>query len=110
VAASESIPAGNNFHTILHFLREGQKGKQVDPAVTNDELRCEEVEMLSDRFVDNELPSTARLWVWRHIRDCIDCELLIEGKAALKRLIQSSARSVLVPSSLRQHLRALIRT
>jgi hypothetical protein len=25
VAASESIPAGNNFHTILHFLREGQR-------------------------------------------------------------------------------------
>jgi hypothetical protein len=24
-AASESIPARNNFHTILHFLREGQK-------------------------------------------------------------------------------------
>ena len=82
----------------------------MDPAVTNDELRCEEVEMLSDRFVDNELPSTARLWIWRHVRDCIDCEILIEGKAALKRLIQSSARSVLVPSSLRQHLRALIRT
>jgi hypothetical protein len=82
----------------------------VDPAVTNDEFQCEEVEMLSGRFVDNELPSTARLWVWRHIRDCIDCELLIEGKAALKRLIQRSARSVLAPSSLRQHLRVFIRT
>ena len=35
---------------------------------------------------------------------------VIEGKAALKRLIKSSARSVLAPSSLRQHLRALIRT
>jgi hypothetical protein len=82
----------------------------VDSAVSNEELRCEEVEMLADRFVDNELPTTARLWVWRHIRDCIDCEILIEGKAALKRLIQGSARRVLVPASLRQHLRALIRT
>jgi hypothetical protein len=66
--------------------------------------------MLADRYVDNELPTTTRLWVWRHIRDCIDCEILIEGKAALKRLIQGSVRSVIAPSSLRQHLRALIRT
>ena len=66
--------------------------------------------MLSDRFVDNELPSAARLWVWRHICDCINCALLIEGKAALKRLIKGSARSVLAPSSLRQNLRTLIRT
>ena len=62
------------------------------------------------RFVDNELPSTARLWIWRHILDCIDCELLIEGKAALKRLIQGSVRNVLAPSGLRQHLRTFIRT
>jgi hypothetical protein len=82
----------------------------VDPVVTNEGLRCEEVGMLADRYVDNELPTAARLWVWRHIRDCIDCELLIEGKAALKRLIQGSVRSVLAPSSLRQHLRAFIRT
>ena len=82
----------------------------MNPVATNDEFQCEDVEILSDRFVDNELPSTARLWVWRHIRDCIDCELLIEGKAALKRLIQRSARSVLAPSSLRQHLRSFIRT
>ena len=82
----------------------------MDLAISNEGLGCQEVGMLSDRFVDNELPSTARLWVWRHIRDCIDCELLIEGKAALKRLIQGSVRSVLAPSSLRQHLRAFIRT
>ena len=82
----------------------------MDPAINNEELGCEEVEMLSDRFVDNELPSTARLWVWRHILDCIDCEILMEGKAALKSLIQGSIRSVLAPSSLRQHLRAFIRT
>ena len=82
----------------------------MDPAISNEELRCDEVEALSDRFVDNELPSTARLWVWRHILDCIDCEILIEGKAALKRLIQCSVRSVLAPSNLRQHLRAFIRT
>ena len=82
----------------------------MDLVVTSGELRCEEVEMLSDRFIDNELPSTARLGVWRHIRDCIDCELLIEGKAALKRLIQGSVRSVLAPSGLRRHLRAFIRT
>ena len=82
----------------------------MDSAVDNEELRCEEVEMLADRYVDNELPTAARLWVWRHIRDCIACEILIEGKAALKRLIQGSVRSVLAPSSLRQHLRALIRT
>jgi hypothetical protein len=82
----------------------------VDPVIRNEGLGCQEVEMLSERFVDNELPSTARLWVWRHILDCIDCELLIEGKAALKRLIQGSVRSVLAPSSLRQHLRAFIRT
>jgi len=48
--------------------------------------------MFAVRYVDNELPFTARLWVWRHIRDCIDCEVLIEGKAALKRLIQGSVR------------------
>lgn len=82
----------------------------MDPALTNDELGCQEVEMLSDRFVDNELPSIARLWVWGHILDCIDCEILIEGKAALKRLIQGSVRSVPAPSSLGQHLRAFIRT
>lgn len=82
----------------------------MDPAISNEELGCQEVEMLSDRFVDNELPSTARLWVWRHILDCIDCEILIEGKAALKRLIHGSVRSVLAPSGLRQHLRAFIRT
>ena len=82
----------------------------MDPAISNEELGCQEVEMLSDRFVDNELPSTARFWVWRHILDCIDCEILIEGKAALKRLIQGSVRSVLAPSSLRQHLRGFIRT
>lgn len=82
----------------------------MDSALNNEELRCEEVEVLADRYVDNELPTTARLWVWRHIRDCIDCEILIEGKAALKRLIQSSVRGVLAPSNLKQHLRALIRT
>jgi hypothetical protein len=86
------------------------QGEQVDPVVTSDELRCEEVGMLADRYVDNELPSRARLWVWRHILDCIDCEILTEGKAALKRLIQGSVRSVLAPSSLRQQLRAFIRT
>ena len=79
-------------------------------AISNSEFGCQEVEMLSDRYVDNELPSTARLWVWRHILDCIDCEILIEGKAALKRLIQGSVGTVLAPSSLRQHLRAFIRT
>jgi hypothetical protein len=82
----------------------------VDPAINNEELGCEEVEMLSDRFVDNELPSTARLWVWGHILDCIDCEILMEGKAALKRLIQGTVRSVLAPSGLRHNLRAFIRT
>jgi hypothetical protein len=81
----------------------------VNSAVKNEELRCDEVEMLADRYVDNELSTSARLWVWRHIRGCIDCEILIEGKAALKRLIQGSVRSVLAPSSLRQHLRAFIR-
>jgi hypothetical protein len=86
------------------------EGEQVDPVVNNEELGCEEVGMLADRYVDNELPSKVRLWVWRHLRDCIDCELLIEGKAALKCLIQGSVRSVLAPSSLRQHLRAFIRT
>ena len=79
-------------------------------AISNNEFGCQEVGVLSDRFVDNELPSTARLWVWRHILDCIDCEILIEGKAALKRLIQGSVRTVLAPSSVRQHLRAFIRT
>jgi len=64
----------------------------VDFAVNNEELRCGEVGMFAVRYVDNELPFTARLWVWRHIRDCIDCEVLIEGKAALKRLIQGSVR------------------
>ena len=82
----------------------------MDSAISNEELGCEDVEMLADRYVDNELPSTVSLRIWRHIRDCIDCELLIEGKAALKRLIQGSVKSVLAPSSLRQNLRAFIRT
>jgi hypothetical protein len=85
------------------------EGEQVNAAISDEELGCEEVGMLADRYVDNELPSTPRLWIWRHIRDCIDCEILIEGKAALKRLIRGSVRSVLAPASLRQALRTSIR-
>ena len=81
----------------------------MDSTLDHEELRCEEVGILADRYVDQELPAEARRGVWRHIRDCVDCEVLLKGKAALKRLIQGSVRSVLAPSSLRQHLRAFIR-
>jgi len=98
--------SGNNRRSELDFAMEGC-GRRT--AVNYERLQCEEVALLSERFVDGEIPGAARPWVWRHIRACISCKALIEGKAALKRLVRSSVRNVLAPAPLRQRLRSLIR-
>jgi hypothetical protein len=77
--------------------------------VDNERQRCRDVAILSDPFVDQELPAEVQRRIWPHIRDCVECRTLIEGKAALKRMIRQSAASVLAPAHLRQNLRALIR-
>ena len=82
----------------------------MDAAVDHEGLRCKDVGIFSDPFVDEQLPAETQRRIWRHIRGCLECRTLIEGKAALKRMIRNSERSLLAPTSLRQSLRALIRT
>lgn len=81
----------------------------MDTVIDHEGLRCKDIGIFSDPFVDEELPAETQGRIWRHIRYCLDCRALIQGKAALKRMVRDSAKSLLAPSGLRQNLRALIR-
>jgi hypothetical protein len=64
-------------------------------------IACREVAEFSDAFIDDEVVAGVRAGILAHLRECDDCEAVIEQKRRLKRLVGASARILTAPASLR---------
>lgn len=71
---------------------------------------CGKVQRLSNPFVDNELPSEAKLEIIRHISACANCQTLVQNAAWLKLRVRSAVHHVAVPAHLCRNLSRLIRS
>ena len=67
---------------------------------------CNETLRELERFLDHELPSSARHAIDRHLDGCLDCLQAFDFHAELKLVIATKARFVSVPDGLLARIEA----
>ena len=69
---------------------------------------CQECHDFIDPYIDNELDVAAAILVKQHLRDCSQCQQLLEGRKALRDLLNNPQLQFEVPDSLRQKIRSAL--
>jgi anti-sigma factor (TIGR02949 family) len=78
--------------------------------MSDNELRCEEVERAIPWLLDDELDPEYDLEVEAHLEKCDACRHQLESEGRLRNALRSAARSINAPSSLRRRLTEAIET
>jgi anti-sigma factor RsiW len=63
-------------------------------------MNCQECNDYIDAYIDNELDVAATILVKQHLRDCSKCQELLQGRKAVRALLNNPQVSFEVPDSL----------
>ena len=63
-------------------------------------MNCQECHDYIDAYIDNELDISSTILVKQHLRDCLDCQQLLESRKAVGALLHNLQIRFEVPDSL----------
>jgi anti-sigma factor RsiW len=63
-------------------------------------MNCQECHDYIDAYIDNELDISSTILVKQHLRDCLDCQQLLESRKAVGALLDNPQVRFAVPDSL----------
>jgi len=67
-------------------------------------MNCQECQDFIDPYIDNELDVAAAILVKQHLRDCTQCQPLLESRKALRAALNNPQLQFEVPDTLRQKI------
>ena len=73
-------------------------------------MNCQECHNFIDPYIDNELDVAAAILVKQHLRDCSQCQPLLESRKALRALLNNPQLQFEVPDSLRRKIQSALPT
>jgi anti-sigma factor RsiW len=73
-------------------------------------MNCQECHDFIDPYIDNELDVAAAILVRQHLRDCSQCQPLLESRKALRALLNNPQLQFEVPDSLRRKIQSALPT
>jgi anti-sigma factor RsiW len=71
-------------------------------------MNCQECHDFIDAYIDNELDVAAAILVKQHLRDCSQCQPLLESRKALRALLDNPQLQFEVPDSLRKKIQSVL--
>jgi anti-sigma factor RsiW len=71
-------------------------------------MNCQECHDFIDPYIDNELDVAAAILVTQHLRDCSQCQQLLEARKALRDLLNNPQLQFEVPDSLGQKIQSAL--
>jgi anti-sigma factor RsiW len=71
-------------------------------------MNCQECHDFIDPYIDNELDVATAILVKQHLRDCSQCQQLLEARKALRDLLNNPQLQFEVPDSLRQKIQSAL--
>jgi anti-sigma factor RsiW len=71
-------------------------------------MNCQECHDFIDPYIDNELDVATAILVKQHLRDCSQCQQLLEARKALRDLLNNPQLLFEVPDSLRQKIQSAL--
>jgi anti-sigma factor RsiW len=71
-------------------------------------MNCQECHDFIDPYIDNELDVAAAILVKQHLRDCSQCQPLLESRKALRALLNNPQLQFEVPDSLRRRIQSAL--
>ena len=71
-------------------------------------MNCQECHDFIDPYIDNELDVAAAILVQQHLRDCFQCQPLLESRKALRALLNNPQLQFEVPDSLRRKIQSAL--
>jgi anti-sigma factor RsiW len=71
-------------------------------------MNCQECHDFIDPYIDNELDVAAAILVKQHLRDCSQCQPLLESRKALRALLSNPQIQFEVPDSLRRKIQSAL--
>jgi anti-sigma factor RsiW len=71
-------------------------------------MNCQECHDFIDPYIDNELDVAAAILVKQHLRDCSQCQPLLESRKALRTLLSNPQLQFEVPDSLRRRIQSAL--
>jgi anti-sigma factor RsiW len=69
-------------------------------------MNCQECHDFIDPYIDDELDVAAAILVKQHLRDCSQCQPLLESRKALRALLNNPQLQFEVPDSLRERIQS----
>jgi anti-sigma factor RsiW len=73
-------------------------------------MNCRECHDFIDAYIDNELDVAAAILVQQHLRDCSQCQPVLESRKALRALLNNPQLQFEVPDSLPAKIQSGLRT
>ena len=73
-------------------------------------MNCQECHDFIDPYIDNELDVATAILVKQHLRDCSQCQPLLESRKALRVLLNNPQLQFEVPNSLRRKIQSALPT
>jgi anti-sigma factor RsiW len=71
-------------------------------------MTCQECHDFIDAYIDNELDVAASILVKQHLRDCAQCQPLLESRKALRSLLSNPQLHFEAPQSLRGRIQSAL--
>jgi len=71
-------------------------------------MTCQECHDFIDAYIDNELDVAASILVKQHLRDCTQCQPLLESRKALRSLLSNPQLYFEAPESLRGRIQSAL--
>jgi len=71
-------------------------------------VNCQECRDFIDPYIDNELDVATAILVKQHLRDCSQCQPLLESRKALRALLNNPLLQFEVPDSLRRKIQSAL--
>ena len=71
-------------------------------------MNCQECHDFIDPYIDNELDVAAAILVQQHLRDCSQCQPLLESRKALRAHLNNPQLQFEVPDSLRRKIQSAL--
>jgi len=71
-------------------------------------MNCQECHDYIDAYIDNELDISSTILVKQHLRDCLDCQRLLESRKAVGALLDNPQVRFEVPDSLLERIQSAL--
>ncbi len=71
-------------------------------------MNCRECHEFIDAYIDNELDVAATILVEQHLRDCAECQQLLESRKVVGSLLKDPQVRFEVPASLREKIQSAL--